>query len=402
IASRIVKEVGATNPTATGVCGTKKPFNGIYNYYSIGASNGATSGLEWASGFLRTESKATLYAEYDSAKKAGKGKETAVAAKQYMSYISTHGNYYKVRLYSQSSYAVGLTGYILRSKLRTTYFNYQRPWTNPYRSIVGGAEYIAEKYLEYQNTGYLEKFNVNSSSGSLYSHEYMQNVDAVSIESVSTYKAYKNAGILDSKIVFYIPVFENMPNGASSPEPVSPVPSALSLTSRTTETMSFKWNEAASADKFYLNVENLTKKTSFGKTVTGKTASIKNLTPGNKYRIKVRAYVGGEWSDYSAAVTYKAIPMRCKLTSVSSPERGKIYSSWGKIKGASGYQLRYARDKKFKKTVAAKKFASGVTEYTGKNFTKGVTYYIKVRAYTTVNGKKYYGKWSKIKSVKSK
>ena len=36
------------------------------------------------------------------------------------------------------------------------------------------------------------------------------------------------------------------------------------------------------------------------------------------------------------------------------------------------------------------------------NITKGKTYYIRVRAYKTVNGTKYYGAWSKVKSIKCK
>ena len=94
--------------------------------------------------------------------------------------------------------------------------------------------------------------------------------------------------------------------------------------------------------------------------------------------------------------------MRGVAKSLTSPKKGKIYASWKKRPKASGYQLKYARDKKFKNTVATKAFNSSKLSYTGKGFTTGVTYYVKVRAYTVVNGKKYYGKWSKIKSVKSK
>lgn len=408
IASRIVKEVGASKPTATGVCGTKKPFTGIYNYYSIGASSGAMSGLEWASGFLRSEEKTTLYSKYDSEKKKGTGTKTDVAKYQYMSYIGTYGDYYKVRLYSQSSYAVGLVGFVKQSALRTTYFTYNRPWTNPYRSILGGAKYIAEKYLTYQYTTYLEKFNVNKSSGSLYSHEYMQNVDAVSTESVSTYNAYKSAGVLSSKHIFYIPVFKSMPKDTSKPEGQAeqqPVPTntiTVKLKSRTCSQMTFKWNAIEGATKYFMVVRNLTKKTKFSKTVTSPTATIKGLTAGNKYKVRVKPYVKGKWGSYSKWRTAKAIPMRGKIITLTSSSEGEIYSKWKKIKAASGYQLTYSRDEDFKNIIATKNFKSSVLEYTGKNFTPGVTYYVKVRAYTKVKNKKYYGLWSKPKSVVSK
>lgn len=322
-----------------------------------------------------------------------------------MSYISTHGDYYKVRLYSQSAYAEGLTGYVLKSALRTTYFNYGRPWTNPYKSISGGAKYIAEKYLKYQYTTYLEKFNVNSESGTLYSHEYMQNINAVSTEAESTYKAYKNAGVLASKHIFYIPVFKNMPGDTSSgggSETVSTVPTGLTLISRTTDSIAVKWNGVSGASKYYVHIKNLTKGSAFGKSVSASSATLNGLSAGNKYRIKVKAYSGGKWTSYSKTITRKAIPMQAKIKALSSPSKGKIYTSWGTVKGADGYRLKYARDKKFKKTVANKRFSASQLSYTGQNFTSGVTYYIKVRAYTVVNGKKYYGKWSKVKCIKSK
>lgn len=407
IASRIVKEVGSSKPTAAGVCGTKQPFTGIYNYYSIGASSGAMSGLEWASGYLRSEEKTTLYSKYDSEKKKGTGTKTNVAKYQYMSYIGTYGDYFKVRLYSQSSYAVGLVGFVKQSALRTTYFTYNRPWTNPYKSILGGAKYIAEKYLTYQFTTYLEKFNVNKESGSLYSHEYMQNVDAVSTESVSTYNAYKNAGVLSSKHTFYIPVFKSMPKDTKKPEgrqeqTVSKTQvTNLKLKSRTCSKMTFKWSAVDGASKYFLVVRNLTKKTKFSKTVTSPTATIKGLTAGNKYKVRVKAYVGGSWREYSKWLTAKAIPMRGKITTLSSPSEGEIYSKWKKIKAATGYQLVYARDAEFKNIVATKNFNSTKLEYTGKNFTPGVTYYVRVRAYTKVKKKKHYGLWSKTKSIVS-
>lgn len=91
---------------------------------------------------------------------------------------------------------------------------YLRPWTDPYRSIVGGAQYISQGYISKgQNTGYLEKFNVTAYKR--YEHQYMTNVEAAYEEALKTKKAY--AGIMDkSPLVFSIPVFENMPSAACS------------------------------------------------------------------------------------------------------------------------------------------------------------------------------------------
>lgn len=86
---------------------------------------------------------------------------------------------------------------------------YLRPWTDPYRSLVGGAMYISQGYISKgQNTGYLEKFNVTSYER--YNHQYMTNVEAAYEEALKTKKAY--AGMMDrSPLVFSIPVYKNMP-----------------------------------------------------------------------------------------------------------------------------------------------------------------------------------------------
>lgn len=93
--------------------------------------------------------------------------------------------------------------------------SYNRPWTNPYKSIVGGAEYIASSYIKRgQNTLYFQKFNVVSSP--LYNHQYMTNVQAPASESKSTHTSYSNMGIDGGTFVFYIPVYKNMPSKAVS------------------------------------------------------------------------------------------------------------------------------------------------------------------------------------------
>lgn len=89
----------------------------------------------------------------------------------------------------------------------------EKGWDTRYKSLEGGAATIGNNYiLKYQDTIYLEKFNVDKNSPyGVYEHQYMQNIQAPSSESSSTRKMYANAGSLNSAFVFKIPVYNNMP-----------------------------------------------------------------------------------------------------------------------------------------------------------------------------------------------
>ena len=104
---------------------------------------------------------------------------------------------------------------------------YQRPWNNPTKAILGGAQYIANQYInKNQNTVYFEKFNVNPDAfqyNAPYTHQYMTNIRAHSSEASKTYDAYSSMGLLDSAFEFIIPVYVNMPNETELPtEPEKP------------------------------------------------------------------------------------------------------------------------------------------------------------------------------------
>jgi hypothetical protein len=76
---------------------------------------------------------------------------------------------------------------------------------------------------------------------------------------------------------------------------------------------------------------------------------------------------------------------------------------WKKVSGVKGYQVQVATDKKFKKnkkTVTIKK--QKTTKTTVKKLKAKKKYYVRVRTYKIVNGKKVYSSWSKVKSVKTK
>ena len=94
-----------------------------------------------------------------------------------------------------------------------------------------------------------------------------------------------------------------------------------------------------------------------------------------------------------------------KKTSIKKLSKGKkkFTVTWAKVSGVKGYQIQYSSDKKFKKnnksvTVTKQK----TTKATVKKLKSKKKYYVRVRTYKTVNGKKIYSSWSKVKSVKAK
>ena len=95
-------------------------------------------------------------------------------------------------------------------------------------------------------------------------------------------------------------------------------------------------------------------------------------------------------------------PKTAKLKKVKKGKK-KFTAKWKKLSDISGYQVMYARDKKFKKskksvTVADSNASSTVVS----KLKKKKTYYVRVRGYKIVSGKTIYGNWSKTKKVKVK
>ena len=107
----------------------------------------------------------------------------------------------------------------------------------------------------------------------------------------------------------------------------------------------------------------------------------------------------------NSATTAPTIVAKPKSASIKKVKAAKkaISVIWKKVSGVKGYQVQVATDKKFKKnkkTVTIKK--QKTTKTTVKKLKAKKKYYVRVRTYKIVNGKKVYSAWSKVKSVKTK
>ena len=132
--------------------------------------------------------------------------------------------------------------------------------------------------------------------------------------------------------------------------------------------------------------------------------NMKKITT-NAIAILLCVCVGTAFSFSTGIEDVSAVSKPGKVKSLSAKAKSyqSVYLSWSKASRASGYQVVYATNKSFTKnvtTVTVKK--NTVKSYTAKGLAKGKTYYVKVRAYKTADGKKIYGAYSTVKNVKVK
>ena len=122
------------------------------------------------------------------------------------------------------------------------------------------------------------------------------------------------------------------------------------------------------------------------------------VNPG-KANITITVTDGTRYAAASKTVTITVIPAKTSLRSVKSKTAKQATVTWKKIKSISGYQISYSQNSSMKKakTLTVKDSA---TRATLKELVSKKKYYVRIRTYKVVSGKKYYSKWSSKKSVK--
>ena len=100
-------------------------------------------------------------------------------------------------------------------------------------------------------------------------------------------------------------------------------------------------------------------------------------------------------------VTIRVVPNKAKAK-VTVKKGGEMAVSWKRQKEAKGYVIEYSTDKNFKKNVSKKVIKNNkTTKATLKKLKEGKKYYVRVKAYTVIGGKKVYGARSKAVNAKA-
>ena len=115
---------------------------------------------------------------------------------------------------------------------------------------------------------------------------------------------------------------------------------------------------------------------------------------------KTKITVQTEDGEVSANLNVVVKPETTEFNSVKTSKK-KIILKWDRVNGVGGYQISYSTSKTFKGAKNIKEKAKSTTS-TIKNLRSKKTYYIRIRTYQTISGKKYYSSWSSIGSIKVK
>lgn len=174
-----------------------------------------------------------------------------------------------------------------------------------------------------------------------------------------------------------------------------------------TDKIKLKWSKQLGVTGYKLYKYNSKiKKYEYIKTLNANTTSynVKKLSAGNSYKFKIRAYKdtsnGRLYGEYSNIINTATLPNKVAISSVKSGSK-KITVKWKKVSACTGYEIQYSTSSKFtssktkKITINGRKSVNKVI----KGLKKRQKYYVRVRAYATVNGKKYYGSYSKVKII---
>lgn len=109
--------------------------------------------------------------------------------------------------------------------------------------------------------------------------------------------------------------------------------------------------------------------------------------------------------DYKSAVkniTVTVVPKKMNIKSISSPNKTYIKAVWQKDSSVTGYNVEISLHKNFASQTWQKWFDNNTLSIYTDGLKSNKTYYIRIRAYKTVDNKKLFGAWSSIKSVKIK
>ena len=131
------------------------------------------------------------------------------------------------------------------------------------------------------------------------------------------------------------------------------------------------------------------------------TSSQKTLIPASVYKILTDCESKYKKLKANDDAKKSFVKKQSKITKAKAGKK-KVTLTWKKIGAATGYQIYYGKNKKITKGKKIITIKSTKNKKVIKKLKSKRKYYVKVRGYKVVGGKKVYSKWSSTKKIKIK
>ena len=145
------------------------------------------------------------------------------------------------------------------------------------------------------------------------------------------------------------------------------------------------------------------------------TTAVDELIPMHDHKLAFKAAVfatfnrdgiteGAYCSECKAVIVPQKIIKKYGVPKLKKAKKGKkrLTAVWKTVASVDGYVVQVSLKKNFKKKMTYTVKNQSTSEKTATGLKSKKKYYVRVRAYKKINGKKKYSKWSNVKAVKVK
>lgn len=184
---------------------------------------------------------------------------------------------------------------------------------------------------------------------------------------------------------------------------------SFKVSARNTTGLKLTWAKQTGVTGYVVQKYDIKKKNwNTYKTITSNTNSItiSKLSPATTYKFRVKSYKTINntkyYGEYSSVLNTPTKPKNATKLKVKHSYQKKgnkecFKTTWNKTSGATGYQLYYICEGNVKKTINVKNVSTYTLKVSARDYQP---LKVKIRAYKTVDGKKYYGEWSSYVKIK--
>lgn len=145
----------------------------------------------------------------------------------------------------------------------------------------------------------------------------------------------------------------------------------------------------------------VTVKDGYGSIMNSKDYTLKYANNKNVGQATVTVTFKGNYKG-TIKKTFDIVPKGTSISKITAKKKGFDLKWKKQAAQTTGYEIQYSTSSKFKGAKTVKNIKAKTTSKNISRLSANKRYYVRIRTYKTVKGKKYYSDWSKSRNIKTK